>query len=331
MANLERTTWTSIEGGGFNMTEEALQIIEDYLTLIKAHLPADIAEEVIEELRSYIREAASDNEEGMITSRSAKRTVARFGAPSEVAEEYRFSMDIEEVIEERGHVEASTESESAQEDDTAKEDKQELVPEISSSEVSDEGRQSGYFETFVQTIFLIVCWSLIIGISGLPFTLLVTAGQIAAACIIFPLYFLYRKGTGAVLRDRTFEEWPWHLKVTTLPAGTFEPARQPFITMEIAFLFLGLLGFAATLFVSPNTLLVIPLILLRLRILRKYANETFSPDDVKGEYALNISLALVLNFILAVSIWFPSFWPSVFVIPFWYLFLLQQWQNFGQK
>lgn len=316
MANLERTTRTSIEGGGFNMTEEGLQIIEDYLSLVKAHLPADIAEEVIEELRSYIREAASDNEEGMITNISAKRTVARFGAPSEVAEEYRFSMDAERITEETHQTPITSESEFTQEEILIIDETRETTPHDTGHVSEDESRKSDYFETLIQTLFLIVCWSLIIGISGLPFTLLMTAGQIAAACVIFPLYFLYRKGTGVVLRDRTFEEWPWHLKVTTLPAGTFEPARQPFITMEIIFLFAGLIGFIATLFVSPLALLAIPFILFRFRFLREYANESFTPEDVKGEYALNISFALVLNFIMGISIWFPSSWPLIFIIPF---------------
>lgn len=320
MANLERTTWTSIEGGGFNMTEEALQIIEDYLSLVKAHLPSDIAEEVIEELRSYIREAASDNEEGMITSISAKRTVARFGAPSEVAEEYRFSMDAERIAEESAQTEIAPESELAQEEILIMEDTRESIPEITGSDSENPSRKAHYFETLIQTLFLIVCWSLITGVSGLPYTGFIAGGYILAACLILPLYFLYRKVTGVVLRDRTFEEWPWYMKLTTLPAGTFEPARQPFISMDMFVLIIGILGFGITSIAFPYALIAIPFILLRISIVRKYDTESFAPDDVKGEYVLNVFMAIILNFILGVALWNFEVTAIVFVMPFCILY-----------
>ncbi|MCK5239764.1 MAG: hypothetical protein KAR33_09470, partial [Candidatus Thorarchaeota archaeon] len=77
------------------MTEKALGIIEDYLQLVRRHLPNSIAEDILDELRDYMVEAATEEGGGTLSPESAKRTVARFGAPSEVAEEYRESMLID--------------------------------------------------------------------------------------------------------------------------------------------------------------------------------------------------------------------------------------------
>jgi hypothetical protein len=74
------------------MSDDPNQIIESYLNLVKGNLPEAIAEDVISELRDYIHEAALEEGAGKLTARSAKKAVAQFGAPSEVAQEYTLSM-----------------------------------------------------------------------------------------------------------------------------------------------------------------------------------------------------------------------------------------------
>ena len=78
------------------MTEDALKIIEEYLSLVREYLPSSIADDIVDELRGYIVEAAEEEGAGTLSVESAKRTVSRFGAPSEVAEEYKESMLLEE-------------------------------------------------------------------------------------------------------------------------------------------------------------------------------------------------------------------------------------------
>ena len=74
------------------MEDDATNVIEEYLLLVREKLPESIADDVITELRTYMMEAASEAGGGTVTVESAKKAVARFGAPGEVADEYRYSM-----------------------------------------------------------------------------------------------------------------------------------------------------------------------------------------------------------------------------------------------
>jgi len=84
------------------LKEEPLQIIEEYLMLVRSHMSPSTAEDVIDELRDYIVDAAAELGEGAVTVKSAKRAVARMGAPSEVAREYAASLVAEEKLREAG-------------------------------------------------------------------------------------------------------------------------------------------------------------------------------------------------------------------------------------
>jgi uncharacterized membrane protein len=75
--------------------DDSMMIIDDYLSLVRSNLPSEIADEVINELRVYLVEAAQEIGQGLVTAASAKMAVSRFGAPSEVAEEYKSSMLLE--------------------------------------------------------------------------------------------------------------------------------------------------------------------------------------------------------------------------------------------
>ncbi|MHA1943970.1 MAG: HAAS signaling domain-containing protein, partial [Candidatus Thorarchaeota archaeon] len=92
MAKLEQPDNAADKRGGVEMTDNPEIVIEEYLALVNEHLPESIAEDVINELRSYMIETASETGGGAITHQSAKKVVAKFGAPSEVAREYKYSM-----------------------------------------------------------------------------------------------------------------------------------------------------------------------------------------------------------------------------------------------
>ena len=74
------------------MSDDPVSVIEEYLALVNEHLPESISVDVITELRTYMVETAQELGAGEITLQSAKKVVAQFGAPSEVANEYRYSM-----------------------------------------------------------------------------------------------------------------------------------------------------------------------------------------------------------------------------------------------
>lgn len=103
MAELEQSAIASFGGGWTQMKDDPMSIIEEFLDLVRSHLPGEIAEEIITELRSYIVEAAQEIGQGTITAQSAKMAVSRFGAPSKVAEEYRSSMLLESLEVEETH------------------------------------------------------------------------------------------------------------------------------------------------------------------------------------------------------------------------------------
>ena len=74
------------------MSEDPQIVIDEYLALVREKLPESVADDVISELGSYMAEMAVELGGGEITVDSAKKTVARFGSPGEVADEYKYSM-----------------------------------------------------------------------------------------------------------------------------------------------------------------------------------------------------------------------------------------------
>ncbi|MHA1484446.1 MAG: HAAS signaling domain-containing protein, partial [Candidatus Thorarchaeota archaeon] len=74
------------------MTEDSYVEIDDYLKLVRSHLPNEIADEIILEIRTYLVEMAQELGHGQISAESARRSIARFGVPSEIAQEYSRSV-----------------------------------------------------------------------------------------------------------------------------------------------------------------------------------------------------------------------------------------------
>ena len=74
------------------MNEDPYAEINVYLNLVRSHLPDEIADEIIHEIRTYLIEMAQDLGHGQVSIESARRSIARFGAPSEIAQEYSRSI-----------------------------------------------------------------------------------------------------------------------------------------------------------------------------------------------------------------------------------------------
>jgi len=83
--SIDRNTTES----GFTVSSKIESIIEDYLKMVKEHLPPNSnAEDIIDELRSHILDAAQINTTGEISTDSVWKVLGGFGAPSEVARQY---------------------------------------------------------------------------------------------------------------------------------------------------------------------------------------------------------------------------------------------------
>ncbi len=81
------------------MTNDPYAEIDNYLDLVRSHLPNEIANEIIHEIRTYLIEMAQDLGHGQVSIESARRSIARFGAPSEIAQEYSKSiLDVEDKV-----------------------------------------------------------------------------------------------------------------------------------------------------------------------------------------------------------------------------------------
>jgi len=74
------------------MNEDPYAEIDDYLNLVRLHLPDEIADEIIHEIRTYLVEMAQELGHGQVSIESVRRSIARFGAPSEIAHEYSRSI-----------------------------------------------------------------------------------------------------------------------------------------------------------------------------------------------------------------------------------------------
>jgi hypothetical protein len=95
------------------MNEDPYAEIDVYLNLVRSHLPDEIADEIIHEIRTYLVDMAQELGHGQVSIESARRSIARFGAPSEIAQEYsRSILDVEDKAsdEEPGYEESDPKS-----------------------------------------------------------------------------------------------------------------------------------------------------------------------------------------------------------------------------
>jgi hypothetical protein len=260
------------------VSEDPLMTIEAYLGHVREHLPESMADEVIAELRGYMIEMAEDLGDGAVTSISAKKVVARFGAPSEVAREYALSAsDLSEdiIAVHRGQQQLA-------------EDMQQKPRELS---------PASYAATFFKFIVIAVLWLAISWTIITPFaywwtstaSIIAPALQLGVLTTVFTVILLAAKIRGVNLRNAMFSNWSGFQKLVTFPENLELEAYSTNVLVDIGFTILTVFAFA------PTILLLISHL--------AYAIRRFGDSDpvsfIRREYVVNIALLLFLNVVIA--------------------------------
>ncbi|OLS31062.1 MAG: hypothetical protein ThorAB25_05790 [Candidatus Thorarchaeota archaeon AB_25] len=294
------------------MTDEPISVIEEYLTLVSEHLPESISDDVITELRTYMVETASDLGEGEVTLQSAKKVVAQFGAPSEVAEEYKFSMLPEtippksEAPQDESEPQVEVEGQEPRKDPTA-----------STSRVFLQG-----VSIAVAWVFLVVLMSTLIGPVWLyPGALFPLLGQFMLVGIGLGVLSFHLKRQKTILWKRSYPEWSILQRFLTLPENVVKEPRDALVVVDILCSLTGLVMFLFSSMYSP-TPLYIPLVVFPASavFLAKafYGGKRLSSQDptgyIKGELALTFAALLLID---SSQIWLTNFYRTDF-----YLFMV---------
>ena len=305
------------------MNNEGEIIIEEYLVLVREKLPDSIADDVVSELRSYMHESARDQGDGEITAQSAKKVVAQFGAPGEVANEYKYSMLPETIPREMIPSEIIPESQRIAQQEPVRQVQRQLTP------ISHEDPTVSYFSFFLvtstQSWFWILIASLftqIIGPIGIPlWTLLIPISQAAfVTCALF-LQSLNLKWNETILWRRAYREWSALQNFVTLPENSIPEAGINILRLDALTSFVGIVLFliASLLGNSPFFLMFcgVPVcILLGAKIY--YRAVTFRDDrdpirNSRKQFAINLALIVGLN---ASAFWIFSYsWYSFSILP----------------
>ena len=288
----------------------AEQVIEDYLNLVKIHLPEEIADEVINELRIYIVEAATELGQGILSVESAKKTVARFGAPSQVAEEYKSSMVLE--------VSEITETEQIPEQDLLEEFEidQESVDTKKKPEKEPVAKQERYHEvasygdTFLQTIFITLVYSMLSLFGGPPGIFLLIA-QMLLAGFCYTIYFLHIMGKGRILLKQDTSEWSPVQEFFTFPLNTFDEPPRFILRLDLLVTTLGIVLFAISsmgiMFFVPGVVLV-GLLSIRLYCLYMRWQNVDPARFQRVEFTFQIITLAALNFSFGYILMMPWYY-----------------------
>jgi hypothetical protein len=282
------------------MTDEPISVIEEYLALVNEQLPESISEDVITELRTYMVETARDIGEGEITLQSAKKVVAQFGAPSEVAEEYKYSMlpetippkseatpDVKPLSQFEGEPQVEVEEPQPRKDPTA-----------SPLRVFLQG-----VSIAVTWAFLVVLMSTLIGPIWLyPGSLLFLLSQIALVGIGLGVLSFYLKRHKTILWKRSYKEWSILQRFLTLPENVIKEPRDALAVVDILGSLAGVVMFLLSSSFSP-TPLYIPLIVFPVSttLLAKafYGGKRVSSQDptgyIKGEFVATFAALLFID------------------------------------
>jgi len=228
LAKLEQSTDAFDKGGWLEMTDEPDRIIEEYLALVSEHLPESISEDVITELRTYMVETARDLGQGEITLQSAKKVVAQFGAPSEVAEEYKYSMfpetipdspvEVEPVKKDRKEAEEKHEEPKPRKDPTA-----------------------SYTKAVLQGASITVVCSVLVSLASTPIgpiwlvldSLVTLMIQVILVVLGIVVLVYYRKREKTILWERSYPEWVLKQRFLTLPENMFKEASDTILIVDV--------------------------------------------------------------------------------------------------
>lgn len=300
------------------MTENPEIIIEEYLGLVNEHLPESISEDVISELRSYMIETAREMGGGEITSQSAKKVVAQFGAPSEVAREYKYSMLPDTIpLEQGAH---PIEQEKIEEYETPKKE------------------VKSYLGALLQTGSVAIIWASIITILSTligPIWLnflasTVLAIQLLIVIIAFGVVTYIRERNHEILFVRSYPEWSSVQKILTLPENLIKESAYESSILDI----LGSLA-GSVLFlvhsIAPSyfwlvIMVTIPacvLFLLKM-IIGSIRRRSLDPTKhIKTEFLVTLGTLLLLDSSMFwIGFQFPYFENSNFFTPFIWIYAI---------
>ncbi len=287
------------------MSDDGETIIEEYLTLVREKLPVSIADDVISELRSYMHESAMDQGEGEITVQSAKKVVAHFGAPGEVADEYKYSMLPETIPEEITPSEIIQEPQKILQEEPLQQVPVQLTP------ISKEDPTVGYFSFFLTTsveswiwILIASLLTLVIGPLGNPlWTLLIPIAQ--AAIVTFVLFFHSNnlKWNRTILWRRAYREWSALQNFVTLPENSVPEAGVNMLRLDSLISFIGIVLFliATLMGNSPFFMMFsgVPVcLLLGARIYYRLTTFRDDKDPIRNsrkQFVINLALLVGLN------------------------------------
>lgn len=287
------------------MNNEGENIIDEYLVLVREKLPESIADDVINELRSYMYESARDYGDGEITVQSAKKVVAQFGAPGEVADEYKYSMLPETTPEEAIPMEIAQELPYVPLQEPLQKSKPRLTP------IPNENPTVSSFSFFLKTsiqswiwVFFASLLTLIIGPIGIPlWTLLIPVSQAALVTFALLLHSLNLKWNKTLLWRRAYREWSALQNFVTLPENSIPERGINVLRLDALISFIGIVLFlSASLFGNNFSFLIlcgVPVcFLLGARIY--YRAVTFRDDkdpirNSRKQFVINLALLLGLN------------------------------------
>ena len=284
------------------MSEDPLMTIEAYLGHVREHLPESMADEVVAELRGYMIEMTEALSDGALTSTSAKKVVARFGAPSELAKEYVLSSS------------DSTESDMEVSQQELEEDMQEQRRELS---------PAGYAGTFLKFIiitvlWLVICWTTITPLAywwAASPAIFAPTVQLGAVTTAITALLLRSKSRGLQLRSVMFRNWSGLQKLVTFPENLALEIYNAKVLVDIGLTILITFGLVVLSGYSYFGL-VIPTVVFLIGHL-VFAVRRFGNSDpvsfIRGEYVVNIGLLLSLNWLIA---WGFYPWSSNLVSPF---------------
>ena len=298
------------------MTGEPDQVIEEYLALVKEHLPESISEDVITELRTYMLETARDLGAGEVTLQSAKKVVAQFGAPSEVAEEYKYSMLPDSIPDE---------SESPSDERQIQQVVQEIEEEKKDPEVRKDPTASS-IEIILQGAAIIVVWSFLVVLGSTlvgPIWLFLDTivslfiQVILVLCgLIFSVY--YQTGRKKIFWKRDYPEWSLAQKILTLPENTFPKPNDLLLGIDILGTLAGIVIFLFSTVYSPSPyyipVIVVPVTIALLAKSFYSGKRMGSQDPVKNIRAEIASTFAALVIIDGSRAWIYNYMTTAFSI-----------------
>ena len=299
------------------MSDEPIGIINEYLALVREKLPESIADDVVSELEMYMLETARDQgEEGQITFESAKKVVAQFGAPGEVADEYRFSMLPESIPEE--DIPPEITQEAVKEPIT-------VEPEKPTPKVQGVDPTTSYSMFFIKSLLLTIFWASLVSIISLTFTPFWAQGvllifiSISVLCVtaflLAQTFYLKRKKI--ILWKRSYPDWSIFQTLVTLPENSIPDAGTNLNRLDILASFIGVLILAPTVLQwnhSFGYICGIPaaiLLIVRIKLTIGKLDEDKDPyENSKLEFGVNLSLLVFLE--SSINLVFSTFSPSYY-------------------